>query len=235
LNAWYQLYNSSHEPSRFVAVTNAPAVINMFGNTDFVFGCGYEFLDRFSGEDGYFDAGGTVHGRYMETNFVPDVRTIGLYDHSGRGAGGTNIGFEMAGNNMKAHISQFPVGTYKKAHRHEAGAHVIILSGTGYSMMWKEGEPPRRYDWADGSMVTPPNDTFHQHFNTGREPARYLALRMERGKRDPKSDLPLSMIDIRQGGNQIEYADEDILIRKMYRAECQRNGATYDMAQFFSE
>ena len=46
---------------------------------------------------------------------------------------------EIANNLNSAHISQFPLGTYKKAHRHGPGAHVIILTGSGYSFMWPDG------------------------------------------------------------------------------------------------
>ena len=84
---------------------------------------------------------------------------------------------------MNSHISQFGVGRYKKAHAHGPGAHVIIMSGEGYTLMWPEGEEPQRYEWKEGSMIVPPNLWFHQHFNTGTTPARYLAFKAEGRRR----------------------------------------------------
>src|SRR5680860_376807 len=235
LNAWYEHFNSSGDnPARLLAVTNAPAVINMFVNAKFVFDCPYDFTDRFKGESGYFDAEGNLEGRVWESNFVPDARGFELLDYKERGAGGKNIKFKLAKNTMWAHISEFPVGTYKKAHRHGPGAHVVILGGTGYSLMWKEGEPIQRYDWAEGSMIIPPDRTFHQHFNTGTTPARYLALRYTGArKRDAATGLPMSTISTRLGGDQIEYEDEDPQVRRMYEEECRRNGVEFGMAPHY--
>ena len=142
LNTWHQHFNGQGDrPVRLLAMTNAPTVLNLFHNIDFVFDCDYRFTDRYDGEEDYF-SGNTkaLSPLYLETNFIRDVRSFELIERKDRGAGGKMTLLEMANNVMSAHISQFPVGTYKKAHRHGAGAHVIILQGEGFSIMWPEGK-----------------------------------------------------------------------------------------------
>jgi hypothetical protein len=125
---------------------------------------------------------------------------------------------------MNSHISQFPIGTYKKAHCHGPGAHVIILSGEGYSLMWPEGEEARHYEWQVGSMIVPPNMWFHQHFNTGTTPARYLAFKHEGVAIRNSQGVPKAWISRRLGGDQIDYADESQEVRTLFRDALAKHG-----------
>jgi quercetin dioxygenase-like cupin family protein len=234
LNAWSQHHNGSGADSmRFMTVTNLPTILNTFHNEEFVFDNPFVFNDRFTGENGYFDGSGKMHKkRIWETNFVPDVRSTRLYSWVERGAGGTNIFLELAQNSMGAHISQFPVGTYKKGHRHGPGAHVIILGGHGFSLLWKEGEERVKADWKPGSLVVPPEHWFHEHFNSGTEPARYLALRFTgRTFLQPGSYSGAEGADVsvKDGGWQIEYEDEDEEVHRLFEAELAEHGATCRM------
>lgn len=226
LNAWHQHFNASGtETARYYAVTSAPLVINLFHNHDFVFNNPFVFRDRFSGEAEFFSGKGQfLASRIWEANFIPDVKTFQLVEWKARGAGGRNIMFELANNTMIAHISEFPMGTYKKAHRHGPGAHVIILSGKGYSLLWPEGAQPTRVDWHEGSVFVPPEFWWHQHFNADAVPARYLAIRW--GSVKHKMDEKWSQLDQdkAQGGNQIEYEDEDPAIRALFEAELAKEG-----------
>ena len=150
VNANYQVFNGSGiQAARYASVTNAPTVIALFHNLEFVFNNPFVFVDRYGGEDDYFSREGRLYrGRTLETNFVPDVRRIKLHNWKARGGGGTNVMLELAKNSMGAHISQFQPGTYKKAHRHGPGAHVIILDGLGFSLLWKEGDESwQKCDW----------------------------------------------------------------------------------------
>jgi uncharacterized RmlC-like cupin family protein len=209
---------------RYVAATYCPQLLNLFGDVDFIFNTPRDFPDRFNGEPDYFSAKGEQKGFLLTTNFVADAVNIPLITAKERGAGGGHIRFNMAKGAMPSHISQFPVGTYKKAHAHGPGAHVILLNGTGYSLMWQEGEQPKRYDWKTGTLIVPPNGMYHQHFNTGPEPARYLAIR-NMSVRNAQG-VPISWISRRQGGTQIDYADEPPLVREMFVKELAANGLT---------
>ncbi len=132
LNAWHQHFNGSgREPARYVGVTNAPPVLNLYEDLDFIFGCEHDFKNRFNGEADYFSAKGEQKGLLLQTNFVADAINLPLISAKERGAGGGHIRFSMAKGSMNSHISQFPVGTYKKGHAHGPGAYVIILSGEG--------------------------------------------------------------------------------------------------------
>ena len=162
-----------------------PPVINLYDDVDFVFSTAHDFPDRFNGEPDYFAPKGEQKGLLLDTNFVADAINLPLIEAKERGAGGGHIRFSMAKGSMNSHISQFPTATYKKGHRHGPGAHVIILSGEGYSLMWPEGEEPRRYEWGPGTLIVPPNMWFHQHFNTGAEPAPLPRLQA-RGGLDPQ-------------------------------------------------
>ena len=227
LNTWHQLFNGSgSEPARFLSVTTAPLVLNLFHNMDFVFNNGFLFTDRYNGDPDYFaQTKDPAYRNVWETNFVSDLRSFNVRSGSGRGLGVRSAHFELAGDVLGAHISEFPVGTYKKAHRHGPGANVLILSGVGYSLMWPEGQEKKTVNWRAGSLFVPPDKWFHQHFNSGATPARFVAL-----KWGYKFSLGGSFayegfdLDVKEGGNQIEYENQDPEIHETYVKECAKNG-----------
>ena len=192
-------------------------MINLYEDIDFIFSCDYDFKNRFNGEPDYFAAKNEQQGFLLKTNFVADAVNLPLITAKERGAGGGHIRFSMAKGSMNSHISQFPIGTYKKGHAHGPGAYVIILSGEGYSLMWPEGEEPKRYDWEVGTLIVPPNMWFHQHFNSGTTPSRYLALKHEVVSIRNAQGVPKAWISRRIGGDQIDYADEKPVVRQDIR------------------
>ena len=236
LNTVHQHFNlSGSEPARYVAVTNAPPVLNTYGDPGFVFNTQYDFPERFNGDPEFFAGKGEQKGLLLETNFVPDGVNLPLIEAKERGAGGGHIRFNFAKSSLNSHISQFPIGTYKKAHAHGPGAHVIILSGSGYSLMWPEGAEPERFDWEVGTMIVPPNMWYHQHFNTGTTPARYLAFKYEGVAIRNAQGVPKAWISKRIGGHQIDYADETQEVRDLFEQALARDGLTTQMTDAYEK
>ena len=235
LNTNHQHFNASGtDPVRFVAVTSAPAIINALGDLEFVFNTRYDFKDRFNGEPDYFSTRGEQTGLLLDTHFIPDAVNVPLAAAGERGAGGGHIRFSMALGSINAHISQFPVGTYKKAHAHGPGAYVIVMSGEGYTLMWPEGQKPLRFDWREGSLIVPPNMWFHQHFNTGTTPARYLAIKSEGVAIRNAQGVPKAWISRRLGGDQIDYADESQEVRHWFAEALARHGLRPRMEEAYA-
>jgi mannose-6-phosphate isomerase-like protein (cupin superfamily) len=245
LNSRYQHFNSSgRERARLASTNNLCLMLNLFHNEAFVFQNAYEFPERqgaqrfFSGEGDFIPV---RPGRNMwETNFIPDLAAFELKAWNERGAGGSNMMFVLADGTMHAHTSQMPVGTYKKGHRHGADFHVFAVTGHGYSLLWYEGEKDFvRIDWHHGVVFAPPDRMFHQHFNTAPDPARYLAVAFG-GLRYPftteKRHVFMGMdVNVKHGGCQIEYEDQDPRIHQIFLDELAKYGVGSKMASFIDE
>jgi quercetin dioxygenase-like cupin family protein len=228
LNARHQHFNgSSSEPVRFVAVNNAPLIVNVYKSPEFIFDVPFDFADRFSGQRDFFSS--EFKPSDLEdkaVNFIPDVNAVPLDDHPERGVGFSRLGIHLSGNSMVGHIMAIKSGTYKKAHRHHSGAQVIVLAGKGYSLIWPPGGEFVRVDWKRGSLLVPPEGWYHHHFTTSREAARHLALR--RGLRGVGAEWLPSMSE-HEGGHMLEHEDEPPEIRAMYEAELKKEGVPFMM------
>ena len=251
LNAWHEIYNGSGtEPVRLYAATNMPTPFNLYGSPEFVFNCTSTFPDRFDATDEMYFSGKTtkVAERLTKSNFIPSVLGMTLDNQSSRGPG-TNMYVIMSGGRFVCHVSEFPVGSYKKAHGFAGGQTTggpnrmglvsensyLFLSGDGYDLQWAPGVKPSpdvewtRCDFKIGSLMTNGRGG-HQHFNASNEPARYLVLRYGNysfgvGGEDNDHGRDWG----REKGGQIEYEDEDPRIRALFEEECAKRGVKSEM------
>jgi gentisate 1,2-dioxygenase len=66
-------------------------------------------------------------------------------------------------------VAEIPPERRSGAHRHIYEETNYILAGEGYSII-----EDQRYDWKKGDTLVIPVFAWHQHFNTGKETARFL-------------------------------------------------------------
>ncbi len=250
MNASHRMVNGGREPVKYLAVTNAPLMFDVLHNEDFLFNCPYVFSDRYSGADGFFNVGQKRYEAGMqhiwETNFIMDIQSAALGARDVKGAGVRITQFELSGNGLIGHLAEWPAGRYHKAHYHGPGAILLGLQSSGYVLLWSKELGIHPYEsghaedvvevkWKEGSVYCPPGGWFHQHFNTGAQGARHLAVRY--GSRihpigfkiaDKRSEEGV-YIDVKNGGTLIGYEDEDPYIRKHYEDEMKRKGVPCEM------
>lgn len=226
--------NLGGEPVRLVHYTYLPLALSVVTDPDFFLKSAHAPSDALVvGRETAFGEAVNVQGgegyrwingqrgpgvAYWYGRFYPDMSAWDRLDPNGeRGAGSRTVRIQFAGTDMSAHMSVFAPRTYKKGHRHGPGRAILIPKGEGYSLMWKEGEEKVVVRWQEGSMFVPPNRWFHQHFNVGAEPARYLAIH-------PPIQLNGYTEKAVNNNDQVEYVDEDPAIRAMFESELEQRG-----------
>jgi hypothetical protein len=247
LNCKYRIFNASgQKPARLANGNDLRIMMNVLNNENFFFDNPYPFPERMQPE-GYYAGEGEMTsirpGRHLwETNFVPDLGAFELKPWEARGAGSSNVQFLLAESSIGAHVSEMPVGTYKKGHRHGPGLHVLFVHGAGYTLLWYYGDKDyKRVDWKHGVVFAPPDEMFHQHFDTSHKPARYLALgfgskrypivyERRRGSEGRRSD-----VSQKEGGAQVEYADQDPRLHGIWLDEIRKTGVQSQMGKYIDE
>ena len=229
-NYYHQLSNmQGDKPVRLLHYSYLPLAMSAIQEPDFFFKNPYETPDLVSGGNGdFYSEAKLIQGgadeflglrAFWYGNFFPDMRAWDKLDaNRKRGAGGKSVFIQFPDSELSAHMSVFAAQTYKKAHRHGPGRVIVIPAGEGYSIMWEEGKEKIVVPWHECSVFVPPNRWFHQHFNAGGQPARYLALHPPmqfHGHAEKVED---------RAKDQIEYPNEDPWIRQKFEAELAKRG-----------
>ena len=242
LNAWHQHVNTGQQPVKFVTITFAPMVVDIYRDLDFVYNCPYDFTKRYNGQDNYFDP--EISQDYPPANdhslsivnFVRNAFAIRLFA-SGQGVDDVCRHFVMSDNMMGIHIEEFPVGTYERAHWHGPGTSLLFMEGSGYTLMWPRefGKTPfadgkedeiTRIDWKWGSLIVPPLGWYHQHFNTGDRGARWVKLGTPPGNRIYHTTTGLWT---GTSGALIRFSEEDSRVREIFAEDLKKHGGTMKM------
>ncbi len=249
INAHHRMYNLTQEPVKFLVMNNAPQIMNGFHSSDFIFNSPYVFKELYSADDDKFfleSSNRYDYGRQnlWETNFIRDAWGTDLKD-AYKAYGNRSYVWRMANKTVGGHINQWPVGRYHKAHYHGPGALLVPLRSEGFVLLWPKewgirpwengyGDEVVMANWKAGGLYAPPDGWFHQHFNTGPEPARQLAFHgfmngfgylapVRSGEWTP------TLISTEEGGSLVEYQDEDPEVRRMYKAILDTKGIAFDM------
>lgn len=238
LNATYRLYNGSgQEPVRFFSCSTLPIVYNLFRNTDFIFGTGFDFgrvrSEREALEAVLYKPDATHEHTAVdlyETAFVPDVLGVSRSAFKERGADVSCVYFEMAKSVISAHVVEIPGCRFFNPHRHGPSSFVFTLGGPGYSLMWPEdGGAFERFDWPedDIGVIVPPNMWWHSHFATGPNVVT-LAVKL-RSRFVPLNHLhDKTHKNVSEGGTVRRYSDLDASVRTWiwdtFVAECKKHG-----------
>src|SRR5690348_431657 len=216
------------KPARLLHYNYMPLTLSGVRDPNFIFANAYEGPDIQNEMDFYSEAKMISQqnldeswGRraYWYGNFFPDMRAWDKLDSNARrGAGGRSVYIQFPDSEMSCHMSVFDARLYKKAHRHGPGRVIVIPVGEGYSIMWEQGGEKIVCPWQEATVFVPPEDWYHQHFNTGNIAARYLALGplpQFRGKGETLAD---------RAERQIEYTDEYPWILETFERALSKRG-----------
>ena len=108
---------------------------------------------------------------------IDDLRTLALGPWKRKGAMGAFINMIGAGRSCDAYVCEIEPKKQTLPERYLFEELIYVVKGRGATTVWQEGGRKQSFEWHEGSMFSPPLNTWRQHFNAqGDEPARFVAL-----------------------------------------------------------
>lgn len=100
-----------------------------------------------------------------EDSYLEDLATLPLADWERRGGrvAYTRLGDQEAVN---LQVVEIPPKGELRPERHMYEAVMYVMSGTGATTIWQEGEPKRTIEWGEGALLAIPLNAWHQEFNS---------------------------------------------------------------------
>lgn len=215
-NLWHRHFNKSDKPARFLAVTPAPLMINIFRNREALSNICLPF--KASNCLRYAQKKITAKN-FLKTCFIKDTIRLELPQSDFIGKDYRYLQFR--GSRLRnifhsTHIAELNSGTYIRAHKHGGEVFIYILSGKGYILLGSTGgfNSRKKIKIEKDDLINLPPWQYHQVFSTGDIPLRFIAFKG-----------PLSLTGF-LSLTEINYAEEDKNIKEDFEQELSVSGGS---------
>jgi len=178
-NAWHQHFNGSDdEPALQLAFKDTRFLRGIFKSRDFVYANDFRFHDRYDDEPDYWTRRVVNEDGSIETSTIPDVVDEHLTEAPGMGRFVSANTYRMGGHkNLDVAVVEVGRKGHVRAHRHLVEEGLLALSGQFRTLIWHENGREELIEWGEGDLLSPPLNTWHQHFSRGHAPSRYIVVR----------------------------------------------------------
>jgi mannose-6-phosphate isomerase-like protein (cupin superfamily) len=157
MNARYRHRATSDTPARLVGVNDLRYLLNLYRNDRFLFDNPLSFPERGEGE------------------IVADLTYVPV--QAGERPHELTRSVALASGSIGADIVELQPGTYSTARRQMFGSLLFGIAGEGETFTFVDPQDePARHAWKAGTLYSPVGLSFHQHFNMGPGPARFLRI-----------------------------------------------------------
>ncbi len=203
MNTTMRIRNLSGERARIASVNDLRYLMSLYRNEHFLFNTPLDFPERASGR------------------YAVDCRTIaaGAMTRLNEAV----LPMSLANGSIGADLVEIPAGKYGRAERQMFGSLIIGVEGEGMTLSRADetGEFTKTR-WRHGMACAPAGMTFHQNFNIGAIPARFLRIElgglaapMFRPRRKAYGDESVYAA----GSAAIEIAEQSPDVEKLWRAK----------------